>query len=716
MDAPEGPKRPRQRPKEGPRHKTVNGRQRRRLDESKELAQIEERLESLDPSSTTMFEDLPLTTPTQRGLADAHFVEMTDIQRESLPLALRGRDVLGAAKTGSGKTLAFLVPVLEALYRAKWTSLDGVGALVISPTRELALQIFEVLRAVGRHHTFSAGLLIGGKNLQAEQERVNRMNILVCTPGRLLQHMDQTPDFNCDNLRVLVLDEADRILDLGFEKTVNAIVDNLPRTRQTLLFSATQTKSVRDLARLSLANPEYVAVHEKEDTSTPSTLIQRYMTCELDQKLDLLYSFIRTHLKSKILVFLSSCKQVRYVHEVFCKLQPGIQLMCLHGKQKQPKRMAIFDQFCRKKVAVLFATDIAARGLDFPAVDWVLQVDCPDDTDTYIHRVGRTARNERTGNALLFLLPSETEAMVSLLDEKKVPISRIKANLSKTQSIKSNLAGFCAQDPALKYLAQKAFVSYMRSVYLQRNKAVFNVHSLPADRFAASLGLLGTPKIKFAKKSAKADKNTPHALRRDDEATPGSKPMLAESEPDSDEEPPLPKQQQALTKVDKMFRQKNKTVLSDHFGKLTERQDEDDETDDILVVARRDHDLTDALDGSTGQNGGPAPTSKRRMQKLKQKAIAARGSAAKFVFSEDGEAIPVQHFESEDAFRASIGDRVQQEISNHLTGLQSIMNEQDAEDKQLQKAKKREKQAKLKMKRKLSEAVCSAVASFPRRC
>ena len=130
--------------------------------------------------------------------------------------------------------------------------MDGLGAIVISPTRELAMQIFQVLRKIGKQHDFSAGLVIGGKDLGIEQERVARMNILVCTPGRLLQHMDETAGFDCDNVEMLILDEADRILDMGFQKAVNAIVENLPKKRQTLLFSATQTKSVRDLARLSL--------------------------------------------------------------------------------------------------------------------------------------------------------------------------------------------------------------------------------------------------------------------------------------------------------------------------------------------------------------------------------------------------------------------------------------------------------------------------------
>ena len=249
---------------------------------------------------------------------------------------------------------------------------------MITPTRELAMQIFEVIRIAGKYHAFSAGLVTGGKKeFVGEQERIITINILVATPGRLLQHFEQTSGFEASQLQVLVLDEADRILDMGFKQQVDGILDYLP-PRQTLLFSATQTKSVKDLARLSLNSPEYLAVHADDSEVTPKQLVQNYIVCPLKDKLDMLFSFIKSHLKNKIIVFFSTCSQVRFVYECFRGMQPGMVLTALHGKIKQERRTAIFMDYTRRKSACLFATDIAARGLDFPDVDWVLQIDAPE--------------------------------------------------------------------------------------------------------------------------------------------------------------------------------------------------------------------------------------------------------------------------------------------------------------------------------------------------
>lgn len=450
------------------------------------------------------FDRLPLSQKTIDGLKKSEYVTMTEIQRASLPHSLCGRDILGAAKTGSGKTLAFLIPVLEKLYRLRWGPEDGVGSIIISPTRELTGQLFDVLKSVGKYHSFSAGLLIGGrKDVGMEKEHVNELNILVCTPGRLLQHMDETPNFDCSQLQVLVLDEADRILDVGFKKALNAIISQLPKHRQTLLFSATQTKSVQDLARLSLKDPEYLSVHEESATATPNRLQQTAMIVPLDQKLDMLWSFIKAHLNSRILVFFASRKQVKFVFEAFKKLRPGIPLKCLHGKMNQQKRMGIYSQFCESR-SVLFSTDVASRGLDFnKGVDWVIQVDCPEDVAAYIHRVGRTARYHSEGRSVLFLVPSETE-MLKKLEVAKIPIHLIKANTKRLQQVSRLLQDLLVKYDDMRHLAQKAFITYLRSIHKQGDKEVFDVMKLPVEEFSVSLGLPMTPKVRFLNQKTKS--------------------------------------------------------------------------------------------------------------------------------------------------------------------------------------------------------------------
>lgn len=480
------------------------------------IEKLVSRYPDINSKEAVRFSDFPISKKTLLGLQGMQYRQPTEIQRQTIGYALQGKDVLGAAKTGSGKTLAFLIPVLECLYRQQWSSVDGLGALIISPTRELAYQTYEVLRKVGKNHEFSAGLIIGGKDLKSESERIHNTNIVICTPGRLLQHMDETATFLASDLHMLVLDEADRILDMGFADTLNAIVENLPKTRQTLLFSATQTKSVKDLARLSLKDPEYVWVHEKAKFSTPATLEQSYVVCELHLKVNMLFSFIRSHLKKKIIVFFACCKEVQYFFRVLCRLRPGMPILALHGKQQQMKRVEVYNDFLRKQNAVLLATDIAARGLDFPTVNWVLQFDCPEDADTYIHRVGRTARYKEGGEALLLLLPSEEKGMIGQLQEKKVPINKIQVNPEKLQNIQQKLQAFLAQEQEQKERAQRCFVSYLRSVFLMKNKEVFDAFNLKLNDYAHSLGLAVAPRVRFLSK-AQAQKEEKEAKREEEE-------------------------------------------------------------------------------------------------------------------------------------------------------------------------------------------------------
>ena len=471
------------------------------VSERVEVEQLQKKRQELQAVTSKRFSDLPLSKKTGEGLKRADFIEMTDIQALTLPYSLSDKDILAAAKTGSGKTLAFLIPVLEKLFVERWSTSDGLGALILTPTRELAVQIFEVLKSIGGLHDFSAGLAIGGKDLKFEREVIGRMNILVATPGRLLQHLDQSYSFEGTNLKILVLDEADRILDMGFSKTVTAIIESLPRDRQTLLFSATQTASVDALSRLSLQDPVHLSAYKSGvEMTTPENLRQTYVICKLQDKLEHLYAFLKLNLKSKIIVFMSSCKQVRFLFESFCKLQPGIQVMQLHGRQKQHQRLEVYEEFCRRKAAVLFCTDIASRGLDFPAVDHVVHLDCPESVETYIHRSGRTARLECSGHSHLFLLRSEA-LFLEQLTQKEIKLKETKTSeLKKKWNITTSLKNICSQYPEIKELAQKAVSSYLRSIHLQPNKSVFKMAEYEGSEIAASFGLHSAPNVKLLPK------------------------------------------------------------------------------------------------------------------------------------------------------------------------------------------------------------------------
>ncbi|KZP30818.1 ATP-dependent RNA helicase dbp-4, partial [Athelia psychrophila] len=676
------------------------------------------------------FNDLPISEFTKRGLKKAFFKEMTDIQAKSLPETLKGKDILGAARTGSGKTLAFLIPVLEILYRRKWGPSDGLGALIISPTRELAVQIFEVLRSIGGYHSFSAGLVIGGKQLKDESDRLSRMNILVATPGRLLQHMDQTVGFESDHLQMLVLDEADRILDMGFQRTLTALLSHLPKSRQTLLFSATQTDSVSSLARLSLKSPVPISTIDpnSHQNTMPTSLSQHYLICPLDQKLSVLWSFLKTHLTSKLLVFLSSCKQVRFVYETFCRLHPGIPLLHLHGKMKQSARLSVYDRFTKMSHAAMFATDVAARGLDFPAITWVVQVDVPEDAETYIHRVGRTARYESKGNALMFVMPSEEEGMKAALDTKGITVDKIKIRASKTQNIDNQLQNLAFQDTDIKYLGQRAFVSYLRSIYLHKDKAIFKLEELPVDRFAESLGLPGAPKIKFlGKEIAKKKKNASRSVEAlqaeiaSEKATKDAQSDVVVSSDDegdsSDEEeeeegsdsmvetstqvgleavPPKTEKAVVRTKYDRMFERKNQKF--EHHKKLLDHDDDASEGDDFITLKREDHGLSSGSeDGHKEDN-----FSKRKLKLTKAKRVQLKSAelGTKLVFDDEGN--PHEMYEMADAeefFKAG-PEGVKDAGRKFVEGERSRLSVADVLDKEEALEKKREKKRKRKEREK----------------
>ncbi|XP_075685101.1 ATP-dependent RNA helicase DDX18 isoform X2 [Rhinoderma darwinii] len=430
---------------------------------------------------------------TLRAVTDMAFTHMTEIQHKTIRPLLEGRDVLASARTGSGKTLAFLLPAIELVYKLKFMPRNGTGVLILSPTRELAMQTFGVLKELMAHHVHTYGLIMGGSNRSAEAQKLaNGVNIIVATPGRLLDHMQNTPGFMYKNLQCLVIDEADRILEVGFEQEMKQIINLLPRRRQTMLFSATQTRKVEDLARISLKKePLYVGVDDNKDTATVDGLEQGYVVCPSEKRFLLLFTFLKKNRKKKMMVFFSSCMSVKFHYELLNYID--LPVMAIHGKQKQTKRTTTFFQFCNADSGILLCTDVAARGLDIPEVDWIVQYDPTDDPKEYIHRVGRTARGiDGRGHALLILRPEEL-GFLRYLKQAKVPLSEFEFSWSKISDIQSQLEKLIEKNYYLNKSAQEAYKAYIRAYDSHSHKQIFDVNTLDLPKVSLSFGFQVPP-------------------------------------------------------------------------------------------------------------------------------------------------------------------------------------------------------------------------------
>ncbi|XP_066515484.1 ATP-dependent RNA helicase DDX18 [Hoplias malabaricus] len=432
---------------------------------------------------------------TLKGVQEMGFELMTEIQHKSIRPLLEGRDVLAAARTGSGKTLAFLIPSIELIYKLRFMPRNGTGVIILSPTRELAMQTYGVLKELMTHHVHTYGLIMGGSNRSAEAQKLgNGVNILVATPGRLLDHLQNTSGFMYKNLQCLIIDEADRILEVGFEEELKQIIKLLPKKRQTMLFSATQTRKVEDLARISLKKePLYVGVDDNKETATVDGLEQGYVVCPSEKRFLLLFTFLKKNRKKKLMVFFSSCMSVKFHYELLNYID--LPVMAIHGKQKQTKRTTTFFQFCNADSGILLCTDVAARGLDIPEVDWIVQYDPPDDPKEYIHRVGRTARGiNGKGHALLILRPEEL-GFLRFLKQAKVPLSEFDFSWSKISDIQSQLEKLIEKNYYLHKSSQEAYKSYVRAYDSHSLKQIYNVQTLNLQQVALSFGFKVPPYV-----------------------------------------------------------------------------------------------------------------------------------------------------------------------------------------------------------------------------
>lgn len=439
------------------------------------------------------------------------FTHPTPVQAASIPLFLSHKDVVVEAVTGSGKTLAFLIPLLEILQKHKppLGPLE-VGAIIISPTRELARQTYGVLQDLLKGlPQLSSLLLVGGSDTRLDLQHIEGGggNIIVATPGRLLDVMERVSSLSYKTLEILILDEADRLLSLGFERSLTAIIERLPKQRRTGLFSATMSDALNQLIRTGLRNPVKVTVKvanilTKQEQKLPPSLVSWYAICEYERRLPFVAAYIDWKQTKKTIVYFGTCAAVEYFSRAISHLE-GFQgklpkLFALHGKMEQKKRLKVHQEFVAASRALLICTDLAARGLDFQDIDLVIQYEAPQDPTTFVHRCGRTARSGRAGEAIL-LLGEEEDAYVEFLHNRQIPLEELSLEglppLTRTASFFEQLRRINSADRDLYERSVKAFVAFIRFYQEHQAKFIFRFKSLDIAQLAKSFGLLRLPRM-----------------------------------------------------------------------------------------------------------------------------------------------------------------------------------------------------------------------------
>ncbi|XP_051123081.1 DEAD-box ATP-dependent RNA helicase 18 [Andrographis paniculata] len=463
--------------------------------------------------TSTRFSDLnpPLSESVLEVLSGSGFEFCTPVQAATIPLLCNYKDVAVDAATGSGKTLAFVIPLVEILRRAGPPKLHQVMGVIISPTRELASQIFKVAEPfISTLSNVRPMLLVGGMDVKSDMRKIEDegANLLIGTPGRLNDIMERMDALDFRNLEILILDEADRLLDMGFQKQISAVISRLPKLRRTGLFSATQTEAVEELSKAGLRNPVRVEVRaevkrQKDSTSseqvasskTPSGLHIEYLQCEADKKPSQLIDILLKNKAKKTIVYFMTCACVDYWGAVLPRFSSlkGFSLIPLHGKMKQSVREKALETFTSLPSGILFCTDVAARGLDIPGVDCIVQYDPPQDPNVFVHRVGRTARMGRQGSAIVFLLPKE-EAYIEFLSIRRVPLEERKC-CDEDPDIISQIRTAAKKDRDIMEKGIRAFVSYVRAYKEHHCSYIFRWKELEIGKLGMGYGLLQLPSM-----------------------------------------------------------------------------------------------------------------------------------------------------------------------------------------------------------------------------
>jgi ATP-dependent RNA helicase DDX55/SPB4 len=457
------------------------------------------------------------------------FERASPVQAAVIPLFLSNKDVAVEACTGSGKTLAFLIPVVEMILRSEEPVVEGryrIRSIIISPTRELANQIHEILNQYLKStEALSKAIgcvnFVGGRPDGVEEKMLSgckgKSVVCVCTPGRAKHILLAAKDTSLKNCDILVLDEADRLLTGDFETDVAAILAALPKQRRTGLFSATLgTDDLGDLIkRAGLRNPARVKVSRasasNENSSShelPSQLKNFYTACEQHKKLSLLVPFLKQRIEAKesVIVFFLTCASVEFHFEAVKALlkDAGVDnsdVHKLHGRMTPKTRKSSYKKFLKSDNAVLLATDLVARGIDVDNIKWIVQFDCPQDPSFFIHRVGRTARGGKTGASLAFMCPNEVTAYLPYLENKGVALSKYPLKSLDTSVVPEDICEYIRtrlttqkREDLLK--ANAAFVSFVRAYQEHKLKLIFSWKEVDVGHIAQSFGVLRIPRVK----------------------------------------------------------------------------------------------------------------------------------------------------------------------------------------------------------------------------
>ncbi len=368
------------------------------------------------------FKELKLIAPIERAIEEKGYEHPTKIQAEAIPKVLSRKDVLGIAQTGTGKTAAFSIPIIQLIYQIDGnTSLHKpLRALIVTPTRELAIQIDENIRAYNKHTHLRHAVIFGGVKQNKQVEELKKgVQILVATPGRLLDLIDQSY-INVEDLKILVLDEADRMLDMGFIHDIRKLLKIIPKKRQTLFFSATMPDDIIALSKNMLHKPERVEVARK--SSVVDTIRQRVYYTNKEDKVQLLHHILQSLKKERILVFSRTKHGADKLVKKLKKL--GHEADAIHGNKSQNKRQSTLKNFKNKTIKILVATDIAARGIDIKLLKFVINFDIPNLPETYVHRIGRSGRAGEEGMAISISEPEENVFVkeIEKLTKKKIEV------------------------------------------------------------------------------------------------------------------------------------------------------------------------------------------------------------------------------------------------------------------------------------------------------